>query len=90
MMASTMLQGVGWGAGSSIGRSAVGALMGGSSEYATSASPSSDAPARAAPANACEGAAKAFGECIARHADELSACQIYADALQSCKRAELQ
>ena len=89
-MASTMMQGMGWGAGSSIGRSAVGAIMGGSSEYATSAAPANEGSSAPASANACEGAAKAFGACIAQHAEELSKCQMYADALTSCKRGELQ
>jgi len=88
MMASSMLQGVGFGAGSTLGRAAMGSVMGSSSEYATQAAPSESQASEQK--NACDGAAKAFGACLSKHAEDLQRCQAYADALTMCKRGELQ
>lgn len=85
-------QGFGWGVGSSLGRAATSAMLGGSG-YATEAAPANASTTTASeagsPAGACANAAKAFGECVSRHADDVGRCQAYADLLTSCKRGEL-
>lgn len=80
------------GTGSAIAHRAVGAVMGPTHSYGTSARE----PEAAVPASAsseaqgpCMNQKKAFSECINKNAGNIEQCQVYVDMLQACKKGEL-
>lgn len=82
------------GTGSAIAHRAVGAVMGPTHSYGTSARENSSeaaAPASASsePQGPCMNQRKAFNECINKNVGDIEKCQVYVDMLQACKRGEL-
>ncbi|DAZ93658.1 TPA: hypothetical protein N0F65_012866 [Lagenidium giganteum] len=86
----TMVEGMAWGTGTAVARHAVNAVVDSFS------SDSKDAPAQAAPAPAaaapvqqtapaCYNDQKAFMDCLNTNGSDISACQFYLDALNTCK-----
>lgn len=79
------------GTGSAIAHRAVGAVMGPTSSYGTSAEGAAPAaaPAAAAAPDACGNQMKAFSACINENVGDINKCQVYVDMLQACKRGDL-
>ncbi|GLT94534.1 hypothetical protein SLE2022_122700 [Rubroshorea leprosula] len=88
--------GIGWGAGSSIGHRAVDAIFGPrivKHETIASSAPETVTPAAAPDANSfgnsegCGGQSKAFTDCLNSHVSDISKCQVYMDMLQECRKS---
>jgi len=88
-MAGMVMQGMAMGTGSAIAHRAVGAVMGPTSSYGTSAAPEAGGEATpAAPADPCGNQRTAFSACIEQNGSDINQCQSYVDMLQACKRGE--
>ncbi|GLT60583.1 hypothetical protein SLA2020_333430 [Shorea laevis] len=88
--------GIGWGAGSSIGHRAVDAIFGPrvvKHETVASPAPETVTPAAAPNANsfgnseACGGQSKALTDCLNSYGSDISKCQIYMDMLKECRKS---
>lgn len=85
-----VVQGAALGTGSAMAHRAVDAMMGPRTvvheHQGAPEAPAAPAPMATAPADGpCGSQARAFADCIQRSGGEMSACQSYFEAMQSCK-----
>ena len=93
----SLLQGFGWGAGSSLGHAAAGALLGGASSNSPSEEGREEPVAAETPVeqdsvpkqenfdDVCRVQLKDFQSCLESSNQQLSACQMYYESLKACQ-----
>mmetsp|Transcript_19222 Transcript_19222/g.34772 ORF Transcript_19222/g.34772 Transcript_19222/m.34772 type:complete len:164 (-) Transcript_19222:874-1365(-) len=93
-LGSSLMMGASLGTGSAIAHRAVDAMMGprtvvhqNEEGYSpqTQSAPASSSGLDLTPENACSVQVKAFADCMSRSNADMTACQLYFDAMQQCK-----
>jgi hypothetical protein len=86
----TVAEGMAWGTGTAIARTAVNSVVdsfsGGSDSKEAPAAPAAAAAPPASQANVCFNDQKAFLDCLNVNKNDISACQFYLDAFNQCKQ----
>eukprot|EP00246_Nothoceros_aenigmaticus_P013983 TRINITY_DN511_c0_g1_i1.p1 TRINITY_DN511_c0_g1~~TRINITY_DN511_c0_g1_i1.p1 ORF type:complete len:154 (+),score=12.60 TRINITY_DN511_c0_g1_i1:107-568(+) len=96
-LAGTIVQGVGFGAGSAVAHRAVDSVMGPrqvehvhSSSEPSPAMQSGQALTTVGGSDACSYQLKSFQDCIVANGSDIGKCQFYVDMLSECRRGSVQ